>query len=334
MSAVDEARVAGRFAHPGSDTRQWCSYGVVMQDAPGARSVRYVDEDGETPHPFGVVVDVTLHPSGAEVQCRVASQCAGNGEGEWYPFIAGDEVVVLIPEGNEQAACVIVGRLNQKLDVFPTLVAGQDATQNNFGFRRQLAPQLYEIGAGWQVRSAVTGAGITIDDSGQVFFASGDKHLLALTSDVISLATGDGNLFFQMRVNDEQVTFGTSQTAMVVGDAASSFLTPGTLALGTGGNNPVFHAAHIEGVAGLASLIVDGIKSALNGVGFTGTSATGGAVTILAATGGHLLAQAIDTSAIVNAAIGGAGGASASYAGTIGGSLGTPGLAAGGLLIG
>src|ERR1700722_6710543 len=107
MTEMDSTSMAHLFSHPGADTRQWLSYGLVCQAvAGGDQSVRFTDDTGAT-LPQGVLVDVTLQPSGITVPCRVGAQSAGNGEGEFNPFGPGDEVLVAVPEGNERAGCVI-----------------------------------------------------------------------------------------------------------------------------------------------------------------------------------------------------------------------------------
>ena len=155
--ALDIAALRDLMRGPGMDTRQWISYGIVDADNPEARSVRFND-DGGTPLPEGVLVAVTLMPSGISVTCRVSSQNAGSGEGEYSPFGPGDEVLVAIPEGNERAGCAIIGRFNNAHDVFPQQVAGQDITNNDTTVRRLKTPYVLETAASYMVRSALSGA--------------------------------------------------------------------------------------------------------------------------------------------------------------------------------
>lgn len=115
------------------DPRQWISMGTIDEDSEDARSIRFNDDDG-APLPTGPLVTVTLQPSGITVTCRVASFIAGVGESAWFPFQQKDEVIVAIPQGSERAGPVILGRLNQALDTFPAVVAGQDTSKNTFDF--------------------------------------------------------------------------------------------------------------------------------------------------------------------------------------------------------
>src|ERR1019366_2087115 len=140
MSHYDAGLAREAVAGP-IDTRQWVSYGTVSPETPDAKSTTFTKE-------YGPLVNVKLHPTGIPVVCRVAHEVAGNGEGEWFPFIEGDEVIVLIPEGDETAGCVIMGRLNQEIDFWPTIVAGQDPRLNNFAFRRMRTPYIFETAGG------------------------------------------------------------------------------------------------------------------------------------------------------------------------------------------
>lgn len=97
----DHATMGQAFAAPGMDPRQWVSMASVDPDSENARSVSFTDADGN-PSPYGPLVSVTLQPSGISIRCRVAGAVAGNGEAEWYPFVAGDEVCVVIAEGDER----------------------------------------------------------------------------------------------------------------------------------------------------------------------------------------------------------------------------------------
>lgn len=136
---IDSATAAAAYARPGQDTRSWVSFGLVHHQDP--KQIVTFDEEYGCP-----LVCVTLQPSGSNVHCRVSSMVAGNGEGEWHPFVEGDEVLVVLPEGHESAGPVIIGRLNNSLDKFPMdSVAGQDPTTNVFAFRRRRTPFIEEF---------------------------------------------------------------------------------------------------------------------------------------------------------------------------------------------
>lgn len=253
---------------PGTDTRQWTSYGTVIPDAGSTRSVRFSDSSG-APLAHGVLVDVKLHPSGTVVPCRVASMCAGNGEGEFYPFVAGDEVLVAITEGDERAGCVILGRLNQSHDVFPQTVAGMDVTQNNFGFRRHVAPFVVEVGQGYVIRQAPTGAQLAFDQTGQVWLADADGSQLAMTPDVVSLMLVGETVGLQIDVSNQQVNLVAGGTNFQVSDGKVELQTGGTVSLASMGAVANLHMTHLEGVVCLLNGLLVGLAAVLAEAGAT-----------------------------------------------------------------
>lgn len=189
--AFDMATFGQALARPGLDTRQWISFATVDADTPDTRSVLFQDNNGDA-LPWAPQILVTLQPSGIAVPCRVASNLAGNGEGSWRPFVAGDEVIVAVPEGNEMAGCTIIGRLNQSIDIFPATVAGMDATKNTFAFDRMRCPYVLETTAGFLMRDATTGAALTVQSNGQVTLNSGDQHVLVMAADGLHLGLSGG----------------------------------------------------------------------------------------------------------------------------------------------
>ena len=260
----DEHTSTMAHSAPGADTRQWTSIGIVDADTPQQRSVTFTTE-------YGPLVNVTLQPSGVPVVCRVAHEVAGNGEGEWFPFLAGDEVVVIIPEGAEDAGCVIVGRLNQEIDAWPSTVAGQDATTNTFGFRRLRTPYVIETAASYVIRDATTGAFISIKD-GALTLGNSDNAFMALSASIIGFQNGTADVLMHIDVEASQVVVEAKGTKFVVDGMTSSFYTTGTLALGTSGNVAAEHATSIEAMANL----VAGLLSVL------GVAAAGGPVALAA----------------------------------------------------
>jgi hypothetical protein len=248
--ALDVAALRDLFRGPGMDTRQWVSYGIVDADSPDAHSVRFNDDNGQA-LPEGVLVGVTLQPSGIAVTCRVSSLNAGSGEGEYSPYGAGDEVLVAIPEGNERAGCVIIGRLSNAHDIFPQAVAGQDVTNNDTTFRRMKTPYVLETGASYMVRSALTGASFSIDPTGAVILNDGEGAMLALNQSVISLQDKTGAVMLQMDPDALTTTLQADTTSLQLAAGASAFLSSGTLNIGTGGLPGAGHAITLEQVINL-----------------------------------------------------------------------------------
>jgi hypothetical protein len=229
------------WSAPGMDTRQWVSYGTVDRETPDRPSVRFTDE-------YGPLVSVTLHPSATPVVCRVSHEVAGNGESEWFPFVEGDEVIVAIPEGDETAGCVILGRLNQEIDVFPKTVAGMDSTKNNFGFRRIRVPYVVECASGYMIRHATTGAILGISPEGTITMSNADKAFFALRPDFVGFQNGDATVLLQIDVDADQLVAEAKGTKFVLDGKSSLFLSSGTFGLGTSGTQPSEHATSIESV--------------------------------------------------------------------------------------
>jgi hypothetical protein len=228
-------------AGPGQDTRSWVSHGTVDNSAPGNPSVTFTPQ-------YGPLVRVTLHPSGTPVVCRVAHAVGGNGEGEWHPFVSQDEVLVSIPEGDETAGCVIVGRLNNEIDQWPAQVAGNDSTKNNFSFRRLRTPYVVETASSYLVRSATSGAFFGISADGEVTISNADNAFLAVRPDFVGMQNGPGDVLFQIDVGAKQFVAEAAGTKFVL-DADTSYLyTSGVLQLGTSGNQASEHATSIESI--------------------------------------------------------------------------------------
>jgi hypothetical protein len=170
-------------AGPEGDSRQWFSYGTVDPSDENRKAVTFDKE--------GPLVDVKLHPSGGHVRCRVASWCAGAGEGEYYPFIDHDEVVVAFPEGCERAGAIIVGRCNNSFDEFPLTVAGNDVSENNFGFRRMRAPYVIETAQSYCIRNAMRGSMLMLEASGAVTLQGDGSNYLHIGPDFVGLQALD-----------------------------------------------------------------------------------------------------------------------------------------------
>lgn len=103
---VDMSRVADGLKMPGIDTRTWIALARVDED-PDATVW-----DAE----LGWLVDVTIVGGPLDgdgpVLCRMGSTGSAPGMGQYDPPHQGGLVVVLIPEGDTNADCVILGQLN------------------------------------------------------------------------------------------------------------------------------------------------------------------------------------------------------------------------------
>jgi hypothetical protein len=264
----DRTTVRAALAGPGMDTRAWVGFGLVAAETDQQKSVYFQDDNGGA-LPFPVVL-VQLMPSRQTVPCRVASSIAGTGEGEWTPFVAGDEVIVAIVDGDERSGCTIIGRLNQSLDTFPSLVAGMDPTQNSIAFRRLRTPFVFETQNAWMVHNATTNSFLGIDQTGQVTAANGDQHALHVGHDFCGILLGDNSATVQLLPADS--TFNSraflqaNALQLMLDDTAASLLTPGTVTFTTsGGGYQNGHAITTEQAVALIFGVLTAVGTVIPG---------------------------------------------------------------------
>jgi hypothetical protein len=255
---VDYQSINAGSAAPGNDTRQWFSYGIVDDDQEDQKSVTF-DPD------HGPLVAVTLQPSGVPVQCRVSGWCAGNGEAEYFPFVSGDEVAVAIPEGDERAGCLIIGRCNSQIDRFPLTVGGQDVTKNTVAFRRVRCPYILESADSILLRGATAENFLLLEKAGGVTVSSGFKDFLHLGADFVGLqaSADDGSPVAILQLDKVngiatlEVTDAGKLTIEKTGDA--SLYCAGQASVGAGGMVASEHVATVEGVANLMVNVLMGL---------------------------------------------------------------------------
>lgn len=242
---IDQRSTAEAFSFPGIDPRQWISFGTVDTEDP-------VVFDEETGQPL---VSVTLKPSEVQVVCRVGMGVAGNGEGEWAPFLPGDEVLVALPEGDERAGVTIIARLANELDKFPMeSVAGQDPTTNTFAFKRQRTAFIHEVSGMYMVREAKSEAFFSIDSKGVLTFRDGQKAGFQITPDVFGYQNSDGTAVLQLDLTGKRFSLTIDDVVMTLSSSkaspeTSAISVPGTLAMSTNANPAVEHVITTEAVA-------------------------------------------------------------------------------------
>lgn len=237
---------------PGIDPRQWISMGLVTAGGEGDEIVVFDEDEGQP------LVRVLLEPTKIPVRARVSAMFAGNGEGEWNPFVEGDEVVVAIPEGNERAGCVILGRLNNAIDAFPMeSVAGQDPTTNTFAFSRRRTPVVQENAGPFLYRSALNESIISMDTAGVFTVRNGDASVLQMSPDVIGFQGPSDedtppDLLMQMNITDRQfsLTIGEAIFNISASDATPEpnniISVPNNLTINAGGNASSEHVMTVE----------------------------------------------------------------------------------------
>ena len=66
-------------------------------------------ESVEESEAFGRLLNVTVRPSGRTLQARPVVYGAGENRGAWWPIAADDEVLVLLPQGDNNRAVALLG---------------------------------------------------------------------------------------------------------------------------------------------------------------------------------------------------------------------------------
>lgn len=233
---------------------QWVSMALVI-DTPEQPAVEFDKEDGQ------IYVNVVLQPSKTPVRARVGSSVAGAGEGEYFPFLGGDEVLVALPEGREDGGAVITHRMNNVHDKFPMeSVAGQDPTTNSFAFRRRRTPYLEEFAGPVVMRNALTGAVLSLDAKGGVTIKDGENSALQISADALSLQGPSSTskpvtMLFQMNLTEERAMLQAGDAQLLLNGSKNgddSFLSlPAGLAVSFGTNQPAEHVMTLEAFCSL-----------------------------------------------------------------------------------
>lgn len=239
---IDQSTVGEAVRAPGIDPRQWVSIGIVTAGGQEDEIVVFDEDEGQP------LVRVLLEPTKIPVVARVAGQVAGNGEGDWFPFVEGDEVVVAIPEGSERSGCVIIGRLPNSVNKFPMeSVAGQDPTTNTFAFSRRRTAVIQENSGPVMFRSAESEALFGLDKSGVFTVKTGDRSALQMSPDVIGFQgpsdeSTPPDMIMQINVSDRQfsLNIGEAVLNLSASDATPEpnnlLSVPDNLTLNAGGN--------------------------------------------------------------------------------------------------
>lgn len=277
----DQATLKLPFGGPGADTRQWLSYGTVLEEGNGQKSVTYVD--GQQ------YVRVRLHPSELVVNARVLCKVAGAGEGESHPFVEHDEVLVAVPQGNERAGCVVLGKLNNALDAMPGVVAGNDTSNNAFTWTRTRTARAVESFGGDVVRDAKSGTYYGIGPDGGFSISTTDGGFLTVGPDSLGMQSVQGDMYCQANLQKGTWLIGTSAGAVnaffMLGNADQGIYSPGKFYLATGGVVPTQHVALWEGLlAYLETYITTFVAAAVATAGGTVPPGTATAATTAAVT--------------------------------------------------
>lgn len=215
---------------------------------------------------YGPIVRVSLQPSRVTVECRVLQRFAGPGEGSYHPFVAGDEVLVALTNG-PRGECVVLGKLSNSIDVWPTKVAGQDATSNLFAFDRCLTPYLFECAGRWLVRESKTGALLTIDEEGSVLVRDSAGDGLHLSADAFTVQDASGKLVLQLDFTGGRATLQARDAVLSLASSSASptssaLAVPGQLSISAAGQPAHEHALSTEALAGVLTQLLVAVGAA------------------------------------------------------------------------
>lgn len=249
MRVLDAAKLRDVTRGPNTDTRNFVEEGTVSDD-----------ENAVTFDEAGPLVIVNLQPSKLSLPCRVLQQMAGKGEGEWNPFVAGDHVLVVFPHGDPWAGAIIIGRMTNELDAFPSgSVAGQDPQQNGFAFRRQRTPFTHEIAGTYTVREATSGSFLNIDSgTGTITLKNGTNDALQMSADMFGFQSGDAKFLmqidqsakrFMLQVNDALLQLSSSDAS----PNDSGITTPGSFSISALSQPAIEHVLTTEALFNILS---------------------------------------------------------------------------------
>lgn len=264
--------------------------------------------EDETPFTFDAelkypLVNVALQPSRISVRCRSLMRAGGKGEGDWYPFVAGDEVLVAMPSG-PRGECLILGRAPSTADPFPTSVAGQDATKNALSFTRRAVAHFEESKGPWTTMTQPSGAFLNLSAEGNVTLRDGSKGALQLSADALSYVSGDGKNLLQIDLGAPRFMLRVDKAMLVLqSGGASAILAPGALTLSAAGNPAAEHVTTTEAVAGILVQLLTALGAANPGP-ILGAALAGAAPGVVASAFG--LASVAPLNPIVSAAVFGA----------------------------
>lgn len=274
---VDLRALKSVLQGPDNDTRTWFTHGIIDGSNDADADDACVDFSAGYP-----IVRVMTQPDQVPISCRVGMAMAGNGEAEWHPFLVGDEVGVAIPDGNYRNGGIIIARLNNEIDRFPTeSVGGQDPTKNNFAFRRTRTPVIEEQAGPWTKRDALTGCLLSLDETGAVTIRAGNPgaptepaSAIKVSHDILGMQNPDGTVFLQLNLVDDNFTVRVKDVVATLasGTAAESLVTvPRTFTLGNSGNPPLEHVVTTEAVVSIVMALLNVMS-----VGFAAIPATVG----------------------------------------------------------
>jgi hypothetical protein len=168
---LDRQRLAEAIKSAGIDPRHWVSYGTVAT-TDGSEQVNYTDPLAVLIGPMGVEVDVVLEPCGIPITCHYAGIQGGSSATIVAPVHPGDQVLVVLPDGDLMGPPVITCVLHSMSEKVP---AGPDR-KSLFKNDRVL---VYAKNVPVDIRTA-GGARVEVNQDGTVVLNEGTKGVARL----------------------------------------------------------------------------------------------------------------------------------------------------------
>jgi hypothetical protein len=269
----DNRTLAEAFSFPGIDPRVWCSYAIVdnFTDGSEEQAVEFDQDDGQ---PY---INIVLKPHDIPARARIGMLNSGPGEGTWFPFVGGEEVLVAVPQGDPRAGCVILARLGNAYDTYPTdSVAGIDPALNSTSFIRSRPAFTIESGESITLRSATAGAMMQLSAQGNVTLRDGAANVMQMGPGVFGWQNQAGDALLQMDNIGQRFNVQIGQATIALAGNASAtpalslLQVPTPLSVTCGGNTPntaIEHVVTTEALFNiLAQLPIPGISAALIGI--------------------------------------------------------------------
>jgi hypothetical protein len=267
MGGFDQRTLAQAFSFPGIDPRIWTMYATVDHptEGEGGQVIEFDEADGQ---PY---LNCTIQPTGTPIRARVGMMNSGPGEGVWFPFVGGEEVLISVPNGNARSGCVVLARLPNAYDTFPTTsVGGVDPALNSASFIRSRPMMIIESGASAMLRSAPTGAMVLLSAQGNVTLRDGGANVLQMGPGVLGWQSKDGASILQMDVTNSRYYMQIGSGVVSISGSATGLpslvQSPTPLKVAAGGigaSGAKYHVATVEAVANILDKALTAVSAAI-----------------------------------------------------------------------
>ena len=186
---LDSAALAKVVERAGIDPRHWSSYGTVCTLNDDG-SFNFDDPLSVYTSPDGCHVDVLIHPVLQHVTCRYSGVQGGSAGTIYTPIQPGDEVLVIIPDGDLRQAPVITRILSAEHSRLPMGPDRKPLWQNDrILIHGNTVPVEIRTAGGGHILVAMDGT-VTVNDGTKGAARLDDTTKLTMSpADIAALAT-------------------------------------------------------------------------------------------------------------------------------------------------